>query len=511
MRFMQSAPSRLFPSRVPGRPMAVALAGFVLCVALLAVTPRAAPAQGATPTAPMARAGDLVILGGRLWDGTGDAARPNPGILVRNGTLLWVGLPADMDIAPAQVLRLDADAFIMPGLFDLHAHYAVDLFGEGRVDEYRVNPVLFLANGVTSTFPAGEVDPAEAARGRERIASGEVPGPRVFTSGPYFGTARYGWKPDAMTPDSVKQEVDYWALRGVRQFKAKGIRPAQLEALVAEAHRHDATVTGHLGSGFRGTVNPRDAILMGIDRIEHFLGGDELPAAKSAYASLEYLDLDDPAQRAQVEAEIHLFVAHHTYFDATLTAYGYFGDREAAVYDYWADEMGFLTPYARQVVESHLPRPVNDQFTRIYYVKRRTVKMFWDEGGADLLTLGTDHPSWGEFWSGFGAHRELQAMVLAGIPNVGALRAGTINAARALGVDQRLGTVEAGKYADLLIVRGDPLREITDTRHARYVIKAGKVYDPAALFASVKGKMGPASAADADWWQGNVRLGGRSR
>ena len=269
------------------------------------------------------------------------------------------------------------------------------------------------------------------------------------------------------------------------------------------------TVTGHLDSGFRNTVNPRDAILMGIDRIEHFLGGDELPAAKSAYASLEYLNLDDPATRAQVEAQIHLFVAHHTYFDATLTAYGYFGDREPAVFGYWADEMGFLTPYARQVVESHLPRPVNDQFTRIYYVKRRTVKMFWDEGGADLLTLGTDHPSWGEFWSGFGAHRELQAMVLAGIPNAAALRTGTINAARALGVDQRLGTVEAGKYADLLIVRGDPLSDITATRHALYVVKAGKVYDPAALFDSVKGKMGPAGAAEADWWKGNERLGGR--
>jgi imidazolonepropionase-like amidohydrolase len=470
-------------------------------------TPAPAP-DAATYAGPVAREGDIVILGGRLWDGIGPRSRPNRGILVRDGTILQVGLPPDMDTAPAQVLQLDDHAFIMPGLFDLHAHYAVDLFGDGRVDEYRVNPVLFLANGVTSTFPAGEVDPTEARKGRERIASGEIPGPRVFTSGPYFGTARYGWKPDAMTPDSVKKEVEHWAAQGVRQFKAKGIRPEQLQALITEAHSQDATVTGHLGSGFRGTVNPRDAILMGIDRIEHFLGGDELPDSVSAYASLEYLNLDDPTTRAQVEKEIHLFVEHHTYFDATLTAYGYYGDREPAVFKYWADEMGFLTPYARQVVESHLPRPVNEQFTRIYYVKRRTVKMFYEDGGADLLTLGTDHPSWGEFWSGFGAHRELQAMVLAGIPPVAALRAATINAARALGVDQRLGSVEAGKYADLLIVGGDPLSDITATRHALYVIKAGKVYHPAELFESVKGKMGPTSEAEADWWKGNVRLGG---
>ena len=98
--------------------------------------------------------GDLVLLGGVLWDGASDASRPNPGILIRNGTILTVGR-VDAAGSGADVMSLGDDAFIMPGLFDLHAHYAVDLFAEGRVDEYTVNPVLFLANGVTSTFPAG--------------------------------------------------------------------------------------------------------------------------------------------------------------------------------------------------------------------------------------------------------------------------------------------------------------------------------------------------------------------
>jgi imidazolonepropionase-like amidohydrolase len=208
-----------------------------------------------------------------------------------------------------------------------------------------------------------------------------------------------------------------------------------------------------------------------------------------------------------IREQAELFVEQGAYFDATLTAYGYFADREAVVFDYWADEMGFLTPYARRAVEERLPRQSLDQFERIYYVKRETVKAFYDAGGADHLTLGTDHPSWGEFFSGFGSHRELHAMVLAGIPNATALRAGTINAARALGMDQRLGTVEQGKYADLLIVRGDPLTEITDTRNGHVVIRAGHVYDPEALVDSVRGKLGPESDAEADWWKGNLRLG----
>ena len=267
-------------------------------------------------------------------------------------------------------------------------------------------------------------------------------------------------------------------------------------------------MTGHLDSGFRQSVNPRDAILFGIDRVEHFLGGDALPGSRSAYASLEALDLDDPGTAALVRDQSRLFVEQGAYFDATLTAYGYFADREPEVFDYWADEMGFLTPFARGVVEERLPREASDQFERIYYVKRRTVKAFYDAGGADRLTSGTDHPSWGEYFSGFGSHRELHALVLAGIPNEAALRAGTINAARALGVDARLGTIEVGKYADLLIVRGDPLRTITDTRNGHAVVKGGRVYDPSELFDSVRGALGPRSATEAAWWKGNLRLGG---
>ena len=461
----------------------------------------------ADASAQTARAGDLILTGGRLFDATGDEARANPGVLIRNGTILWVGLPAEMSTEGADVIELAGDAFIMPGLFDVHAHYAVDLFGEGRVDEYTVNPVLFLANGVTSTFPAGEVDPAEARRGRARVASGEIPGPRIYSSGPYFGTARPGWDRDRMTPDSIRAEVDSWALTGVRGFKAKGIRPEQLQALIEAAHEHGLTVTGHLDSGFRGSVNPADAILMGIDRIEHFIGGDITPPSRSAYASLESFSIDDISTARMVDAQVRRYLDHGAFFDATLTAYGYFADKEPLVFDYWADEMGFLTPYARRVVESRLPRPPSDQFERIYYVKRRTVKAFYDAGGADHLTLGTDHPSWGEFFSGFGSHRELHAMVLAGIPNAAALRIGTINGARALNVANRLGTIEPGKYADMLIVRGDPLTEITDTRNAIYVISAGQVYDPAELFDSVRGQLGPSADADADWWKGDLRLG----
>ena len=456
--------------------------------------------------------GDVVLLGGRLFDGTVVEARDNPGLLIRNGSILSVGVDAAQARASgATVAEVGDGQTILPGFFDLHAHYAIDLFGEGRVDEYDVNPILFLANGVTSTFPAGEVDPEGMRTARLEIERGERPGPRVFSSGPYFGTARPGWRVQEMTPDRIRREVDLWVERGAKGFKAKGIQPDHLRALIAAAHRHGLSVTGHLDSGVRATVNPRDAILMGIDRIEHFLGGDAISGERSAYASLEALDLSDPTTARQMRDIFDLYLSTGTFFDATSTAYGYFADHQALdpeVYEKWTDEQRFLTPFARASANKGVAeRRPNGQFGRIYLTKAHTLKAFYDAGGIDNITLGTDHPSWGEFLSPFSVHREMHAMVKAGLPNAAVLKIATLNGARAMGVSDRLGTVEAGKDADLVVVDGDPLVDITATRRAVLVMKAGHIYDPSELLRSAEGRMGPAGPDDAEWWKGNVRLG----
>ena len=162
--------------------------------------------------------------------------------------------------------------------------------------------------------------------------------------------------------------------------------------------------------------------------------------------------------------------------------------------------MDFLTSHAREEVQKRLPRQPLTQFEKIYWVKRKEVKAFYDAGGGPLITLGTDHPSWGEFLSGFGSHRELHVLVLSGIPPAAALKIATINGARALSVDTKLGTLEAGKFADLFVVRGNPLADIRNTRNVRFVMKAGQLYDAAELRASVKGQLGPTRAEeDAKW------------
>jgi len=129
------------------------------------------------------------------------------------------------------------------------------------------------------------------------------------------------------------------------------------------------------------------------------------------------------------------------------------------------------------------------------------VKAFFDAGGGRLITLGTDHPSWGEFLSGFGSHRELHALVLSGIPAAAALKIGTINGARAMNVASTLGTLEAGKIADLFVVRGNPLQDIRNTRNVKLVMKGNELFDASALLSSVKGKMGPKGPDDEKPWK----------
>ena len=116
---------------------------------------------------------------------------------------------------------------------------------------------------------------------------------------------------------------------GAKGFKAKGIQPDHLRALIDAAHRHGLSVTGHLDSGVRTTVNPREAILMGIDRIEHFLGGDAISDERSAYASLEALDLSDPTTARQMQDIFDLYIGKPAGFIERQVG-GWFGRWEKA-------------------------------------------------------------------------------------------------------------------------------------------------------------------------------------
>ena len=431
-------------------------------------------------------ASDLYVVGGNIFTGLSDSLEPNDGLLIRNGRIVTVGEIAVAD--GVERLQLDDDDTIIPGLVDLHAHYKIYVDGNRR-DETVANPVIYLANGVTTTFTAGELNPYDMLELKQAINRGEHIGPRLLTAGPYFGPTNPKWSKDDSAED-VYAQVDKWAALGVDGFKAKRVTPQQMKALIDRAHMHGLTVTAHLDSGFNDTTNPADAVRMGIDRIEHFHGGDLFPAERSAYTTFVGLDPNDPKWNDVFD----LFIEYGVSYSATLSAYGQGATREPAL-AICCDQYRYLTPYTRKLTEeSSLDEDLGKMFDAIYQRKKIIDKRFFDRGGT--IVLGSDRQLWEGSVPGFGVHTELHVLSDAGIPNADVLRIATINGARAIGLGDRLGTIEAGKLADFFVIQGDPIEDIRRTRSVHTVVKNGVVYSTAELLESVVGKLGPARAEE---------------
>ncbi|MFT4997870.1 MAG: N-acyl-D-aspartate/D-glutamate deacylase, partial [Flavobacteriales bacterium] len=127
--------------------------------------------------------GSLLIKGGWLFDSVSDSRRYNSGIMIRDGIIVSVnGAIAQPDMAGVTVIELAESETILPGLIDLHAHYNFNLVDKGRTEEVANNGIVFLANGVTSTWSAGEYFPERVIAQRDLIAAGQAIGPRLFAS-----------------------------------------------------------------------------------------------------------------------------------------------------------------------------------------------------------------------------------------------------------------------------------------------------------------------------------------
>ena len=450
-----------------------------------------ASAQWSSPSAD-----EVIIRGGWLFDGVSDARRHNSGIVIRDGR--FVEIDADLPegvLTAAMVIDLDESSTILPGLIDLHAHYNLDLVDNGRAEEVVYNGIIFLANGVTSTWSAGEYYPERVVEQRNLVDAGEAIGPRIFASGPYFGAFRceYSIKtaaddcpawPNDITEEEIRAEVDKWAEQGVVSIKIKQATPGEASVLIDQAHKRGMTTTGHLAN-YEGKydVHLRDAILMGIDRVEHQIT----------------LGSGGP-QSAEMETMIELILEHQVYYDANLQMYGGINLRKELDPDMaWTDEAKYFTPYAQKLLEKRGPPPPESDAAE-FAQRVLELKRLYESGGASLLIVGTDEPVYTSLLPGFAYHRELLAMVHAGLPTVTVLKAATINGANALGVADKLGSVEPGKLADLCITRGNPLEDIKAARNVQLVIKAGEIYDPETLLQSAEGMIGPSGPDDhADW------------
>jgi imidazolonepropionase-like amidohydrolase len=461
----------------------------VICLTLYAILLAPFPSHAQWS---VAEGAELVIHGGWMFDSVSDTRRRNTGIVIRNGRIAEV----DTEVVNAtNVIELQDSDTILPGMIDLHAHYNFDLVDNGRVEEVIYNGIVFLANGVTSTWSAGEYYPERVIEQRDLIDAGEATGPRLFASGPYFGAFRceYSIKtaaddciawPNDITEEEIRREVDHWAEQGVISIKIKQATPGEAKILIEQAHKNGMTTAGHLGNyNVEYDVDLRDAILMGLDRVEHQLT----------------LGSGGPGS-AEMPQMIELMLAHEVYYDANLQMYGGINERSKHLSEMvWTDEAKYFTPYTQDLLDKRGP-PLPESDAEEYAQRVLEVKSLFDAGGGHLLVIGTDEPVYTNLLPGFAYHRELLAMTYADIPEAAVLKAATINGASALGVEEDLGSIEVGKLADLVIVNGNPLDDIKAARNIRFVIKEGVVHDPEKLIESAAGMIGPAGPHDhADW------------
>lgn len=450
------------------------------------------PAHAQTTTGRTTRT--LVIEGGTLIDGNGGAPLRDALIVIQGNTIKAVtrkgraSYPSD-----AQVFRADGK-YIVPGLMDAHVHYGEWL------------PELFLAHGVTSIFEIGGGGEWGLAQ-REAVARGRINGPRVFLAvgsiagariaalggvTPAEGMLRSRFVVD--TPERAREVVRRYVAVGADMIKIHRGPTREIYAAAAdEAHKAGRPVVAQpLGP----TVYAREAVLAGADILEHAAGiSPEVasdPAKWKGWGHLEEHSLDpspfadmDEVKAAQM---IQLLVERKVYLEPDLIAHGRGLKKtrqryELEDYRLLSDPGLVYLPERNRRKWLGNFREFEDEDPAVVELREkgllnmsRFIGQFARAGGK--VMTGTDS-SQGGGWAtpGIGLHHELELLVEAGLSPLQAITAGTRNVAEGFRVLDRLGTIEPGKLADLVVVNGDPLASIRNLLEIEWVIQDGRVVD----------------------------------
>lgn len=415
----------------------------------------------ATATAAPAFATDSTLYCGKLFDARSGNLLGEHTLRIHEGRITEVR--AGHAEAAAGTAAIDLRGLAcLPGLIDSHTHLTSQTSPTGYTDQFRWNTADYairstvyaartLQAGFTTVRNLGDGANASIAL-RNAINAGVVPGPRIFTAGAAIGTTgghaddTDGYRADLQGDPGAKDGIingvdDAW--KAVRQHYKDGvdvlkIMPSggvldesasadnpqmtldEIKAVVAAAHDYGLTVAAHA----HGAEGIRRAVLGGVDSIEHGT----------------FMDATD----------MQLMRERGTWYVPTIIAGKYVSEKAA--------------------VPGYYPPQVAAKAARVGPIIQGTAGRAYKAGVR--LAFGTDAAVYPH---GENA-REFAYLVEAGIPAAYALQMATVNAAELLKQSANLGSLEAGKYADVVAVQGDPLADITTLQHVRFVMKAGVVY-----------------------------------
>ena len=434
----------------------------------------------------------------RVIDGTGQPARDDQALIIRDGTIAAIGDTASTPIPPgAKVLNL-TDHSVMPGLVGMHDHMfypqPVNLAGErvrGVLQFEQQSsftfPRLYLAAGVTTLRTTASVEPYADLNLKNWIDAGKIPGPKIHVTGPYLeGEGNFRLPVHELSgPEDARKTVEFWADQGVTSFKAfVHITTGELRAVIDGAHKRGLKVTGHLCS-----ITYREAADLGIDNIEHgfVLATDFnsekkpdicLATTEQSRAAFLALTPESPAVRELFQ----ILIQHHVAITSTLPVMEAYSSDRPTLQD---RVFNVMSPQAQAgYLSQRLLQPVTRSLRKEMELEREFVK-----AGGTLLA-GPDPTGIGGVVAGFGDQREVELLVEAGFTPLEAIHIATENGARFLEEENRIGTLAPGKQADLVVVRGDPSSRISDIEDVEIVFEDGVGYDPAKLLESVRGLVG---------------------
>jgi len=434
---------------------------------------------------------DVVVLThARVIDGTGAAARENQTLVLRDGRISAVGDAATISApAGARVVDLTGKT-VIPGLVMMHEHlyYPTGPGVYGNLSESFTR--LYLAGGVTTMRTAGNTNGYGELAVAKAIALGQKPGPQIDATAPYLQGPGLGVGQMYELKDSAdaRRFVNFWADAGATSFKAyMNLTRAELAAAVDAAHRRGMKITGHLCS-----ITYHEAAALGIDNLEHgfFVATDFVrdkkpdtcPGQGPGMAAVDTVSVESPAFTSLIQD----LIAHHVAVTSTLTVFETFTPGQPK-----PRGLEVLDPILRQEFEQRYAatqRATRSIFTTLFAKDRAMELRFARAGG--LLLAGTDPTGGGGVIPGFSDQRQVELLVGSGFTPLEAIRICTLNGATYLGRADRIGSIAAGKQADLVVLRGNPAANISDIENVELVFKQGVAYDPAKLIASVTGKVG---------------------
>src|SRR5438067_394193 len=487
-----------------------AIAAFFLLLALstgsLAQAPQSDRQQFVRVEAPL-----IALTHVRVIDGTGAAPMEDQTIMISDGKIASISNGFTIS-GGAKILDLTGYT-VLPGLVGMHDHMFFPMGGSPPMYSNMgfSFPRLYLALGVTTIRTTGSVQPYLDLEIKKLIDSGRMIGPKMYITAPYL-EGEGSFTPVMHTlkdADDARKMVNYWADQGATSFKAyMNITRDELRAAVEEAHKRGLKVTGHLCS-----IGYKEAAEIGIDNLEHGIfpdsefvpnkQPDKCPGA-AVNAALRTLDINSEP----VKETIRTLVAKNVAITSTLPVFEASAPLASAAGS-GGGGASTVSPTAIGASSAVLnPRMLNvmNNEARIRYLTARSriaadsptpslirksmdfERAFVAAGG--LLIAGLDPTGNGGVVAGFGDLREVELLVEAGFTPVEAIKIATLNGAKFLGEDSRIGSIAVGKQADLMIVKGNPAAKISDIENVEIVLKDGVGYDSEKLIQSVQGLVG---------------------